>query len=73
MKWVAVKDELPQKKQRVLVGVHANTEWPIKAVGTYCGDHWLVDGYMRPVNLNEVQYWASIARLPGESLDRPCP
>jgi hypothetical protein len=64
MKWVDVNEQLPIPQRRVLVAMHAGTEWEFKAVGVFCQDHWLVDGEARLIPLQEVQYWAPIASTP---------
>lgn len=33
MRWVDVNDQLPLPQRRVLVAMHAGTEWEFKAVG----------------------------------------
>lgn len=53
MKWVDTRYELPAPHRRVLV-----------AIGTFCMDHWIVDGEIRLVTMQEVQYWAPIASTP---------
>lgn len=64
MRWVDVNDQLPIPQRRVLVAMHAETEWEFKAVGIYCNDHWIVDGEMRLIPPREVDYWAPIASTP---------
>ena len=64
MKWVDVKEYRPEMKNRVLVAINARSERPVFAVGSFHGDHWIVDDYTRPVGINEVQYWAPIAPIP---------
>lgn len=64
MNWISTKEELPAKGRRVLVGIHANTDWPIITVGVCCEDHWLIDAETRPLGMQEVQYWTPIANLP---------
>lgn len=54
MKWVDVNEQLPIPQRRVLVAMHAGTEWEFKTVGIYCHDHWLVDGEARLIPLKEV-------------------
>lgn len=56
MKWVDINEELPVPQRRVLVAMHAGTEWEFKAVGVFCQDHWIVDGETRLVPMKEVQY-----------------
>lgn len=53
MKWVDINEELPVPQRRVLVAMHAGTEWEFKAVGE-----------TRLVPMKEVQYWAPIASTP---------
>lgn len=47
MRWVDVNEQLPIPQRRVLVAMHAGTEWEFKAVGVFCWDHWIVDGETR--------------------------
>lgn len=44
MRWVDVNEQLPIPQRRVLIAMHAGTEWEFTAVGVFCQDHWLVDG-----------------------------
>ena len=44
MRWVDVNEQLPIPSRRVLVAMHAGTEWEFKAVGVFCWGHWIVDG-----------------------------
>ena len=39
MRWVDVNEQLPIPQRRVLVAMHAGTEWEFKAVGVFCWDH----------------------------------
>lgn len=66
MRWVDVNEQLPLPSRRVLVAMHAGTEWQFVSMGRYCVNHWLVDGYTRNVGLSEIKYWAPIAQLPKE-------
>lgn len=37
MRWVDVNEQLPIPQQRVLVAMHAGTEWEFKAAGDFAG------------------------------------
>lgn len=56
MKWVDTRYELPAPHRRVLVAMNVGTDWEFVAIGTFCMDHWIVDGEIRLVTVQEVQY-----------------
>ena len=66
MRWVDVRECLPDTADRVLVARYVRAVKPVIAVGQCHGTYWIVDEYSRPVRLNEVQYWAPIPAIPHE-------
>lgn len=55
MRWVDVRDCMPDPEDRVLVAMHVQAVKPVVAVGQFRKDYWIIDECSRPVRLNEVQ------------------
>lgn len=64
MRWVDVRDCMPDPEDRVLVAMHVQAVKSVVAVGQFRQDYWTIDECSRPVRLNEVQYWAPIPMIP---------